>query len=211
MTAPDAALREVADQRLIGQCPGCWAFHRVPTTVDYECECGERIEIVDLRAALNAAPAPAPERGAEVMRRMSSDNPRSRHHREDHPNGWSSWSCIPIRDAVEARAALLAAPPAPEGGLDPLTGETLRGAIAAATDLINPRLSEVEWDDVAAALSYMTGAPEGGVDVTRWWRAMEIVAAREGWSFEVDGTAWNVALDTIAAEYARLTRTPEPE
>lgn len=33
-----------------------------------------------------------------------------------------------------------------------VTGDTLRQAIAAACPLNNPRLSEVEWDDVAAAL-----------------------------------------------------------
>lgn len=56
---------------------------------------------------------------------------------------------------VLAWTALVALPPG--DALDPLTGETLRRAIAAASSLTNPRLSEVEWDDVAAALSYMTG------------------------------------------------------
>ena len=42
----------------------------------------------------------------------------------------------------------------------PLTGDTLRKAIGAACSLVNPRLSEVEWDDVAAALSYITGIDE---------------------------------------------------
>lgn len=43
---------------------------------------------------------------------------------------------------------------------DPLTGETLRRAIAAASSLANPRLSELDWDDVAAALSLMTAETE---------------------------------------------------
>ena len=35
---------------LIGQCPGCWSYHRV-ADYDRECECGERIEVIDLRTA----------------------------------------------------------------------------------------------------------------------------------------------------------------
>lgn len=34
-----------------------------------------------------------------------------------------------------------------------MIGDDIRRAIAAATPLSNPRLSEVEWDDVAAALA----------------------------------------------------------
>lgn len=48
---------------------------------------------------------------------------------------------------------------------DPLTESTLRAAISAASDLTNPRLSEIDWGAVAAALSYMTGVPEPG---SRW-------------------------------------------
>jgi hypothetical protein len=53
----------------------------------------------------------------DIMRQMSSDNPRSRRHHEQREDGWSSWGCIPIRDAVEARAALLAAAEPGEDGL----------------------------------------------------------------------------------------------
>jgi hypothetical protein len=49
---PDPAEPGLAlDQRLLGQCPGCWAVHRLPSTADYECECGERVTVIDLRPA----------------------------------------------------------------------------------------------------------------------------------------------------------------
>jgi hypothetical protein len=49
---PDPAEPGLApDQRLLGQCAGCWAVHRLPSTADYECECGERVTVIDLRAA----------------------------------------------------------------------------------------------------------------------------------------------------------------
>jgi len=35
---------------LLAQCPGCWAIHRLPTTADYECDCGERVVMLDLRS-----------------------------------------------------------------------------------------------------------------------------------------------------------------
>ena len=34
----------------VHQCPGCWAIACVPAGVEYECECGERMTLVDLRA-----------------------------------------------------------------------------------------------------------------------------------------------------------------
>jgi len=43
---------------LLQQCPGCWSTGR--GAADIECECGERMAVVDLRAAL-ASPEPAPE------------------------------------------------------------------------------------------------------------------------------------------------------
>lgn len=65
-----------------------------------------------------------------------------------------------FRDRV--LSALARSPSAPDHRL---TGETLRKAIAAASDLTNPRLSEIEWDYVAAALSepdptYYDGRPD---------------------------------------------------
>lgn len=32
------------------QCPGCWAIALLAGGVEYECECGERMTLVDLRA-----------------------------------------------------------------------------------------------------------------------------------------------------------------
>lgn len=55
--------------------------------------------------------SPAEERPLtedEVMRRLSADNPKSRHHREERADGWSSWTCVPIRDVIEVRVAALA-------------------------------------------------------------------------------------------------------
>ena len=49
----------------------------------------------------------------EIMLRLSSDNPKSRHHREDRADGWSSWQCVPVRDVIEVRALALAAQPEP--------------------------------------------------------------------------------------------------
>jgi hypothetical protein len=57
----------------------------------------------------------------------------------------------------------------------PITGETLREAIAEACSLNNPRLSEVEWDDVAAVLrraGWVERDPEPGEPVgPRYYRA----------------------------------------
>ncbi len=36
---------------LMHQCPGCWSVSALPATADgYECECGERLTLIDLRA-----------------------------------------------------------------------------------------------------------------------------------------------------------------
>jgi len=41
-----------------------------------------------------------------------------------------------------------------------MTGDDIRRAIEAATSLTNPRLSEVEWDDVARELGRLDAADE---------------------------------------------------
>ena len=66
----------------------------------------------------------------------------------------------------------------PVGHLDPepLTGSTVRSAIEGSTDLINPRLSELDWDRVAAVLS--TLERPASLD-TAWQEAVE--ALPEGW------------------------------
>jgi hypothetical protein len=35
---------------LVGQCPGCFSLHSVPPEMDWECDCGEAVTIIDLRA-----------------------------------------------------------------------------------------------------------------------------------------------------------------
>jgi hypothetical protein len=52
---------------------------------------------------------------------------------------------------------------------DPQTGETVRAAIAAATTLTNPRLSEVDWDEVAAYLPPLCTHPEGAMTSNDDW------------------------------------------
>ena len=64
----------------------------------------------------------------EVMRRLSSDNPRSRRHDERAADTRSAWGCIPISDVVDARAALLAA-----GVLPPDVLAKVRAADEAAS------------------------------------------------------------------------------
>jgi hypothetical protein len=34
----------------VGQCPGCYSLHSVPPEMDWECDCGEAVTIIDLRA-----------------------------------------------------------------------------------------------------------------------------------------------------------------
>jgi hypothetical protein len=52
----------------------------------------------------------------------SAENPRSRQHREERSDGYSSWRCVPIHDIVDARNQLLdllrAASPAPSASGD---------------------------------------------------------------------------------------------
>lgn len=43
------SVQRAAGSRL-HQCPGCWAIALVPGGIEYECECGERMTLVDLRA-----------------------------------------------------------------------------------------------------------------------------------------------------------------
>ena len=33
----------------IGQCPGCYSLHSVPPEMDWGCDCGEAVTIIDLR------------------------------------------------------------------------------------------------------------------------------------------------------------------
>ncbi len=58
-----------------------------------------------------------------------------------------------------------------------MTGHSLRAAIAAACDLTNPRLSEVDWDEVAAAFVRLrdTGSErEAGLDAATLTAAMAL-------------------------------------
>jgi hypothetical protein len=48
-----------ASARLIGQCPGCFSIHKVPDGVDWECDCGELVTIIDLRAKRASIDRPA--------------------------------------------------------------------------------------------------------------------------------------------------------
>ena len=41
------------------QCPGCWSTGRGPVGADWECDCGEKMTCVDLRAALDHPAQPA--------------------------------------------------------------------------------------------------------------------------------------------------------
>jgi len=59
-----------------------------------------------------------------------------------------------IPRCADRRAALAASPAAPRADAGLLRGDDIRKAIAAASDLTNPRLSEVDWNDVATALTH---------------------------------------------------------
>jgi hypothetical protein len=81
----------------------------------------------------------------EIMRRLSSYNPRSRRHREVRSDGWSSWGCIPIRDAIEVRAdALGDFPPIVETVLPELGAHIdLERLVAAVQTIIASRRLEI--------------------------------------------------------------------
>jgi hypothetical protein len=50
---PRSAYRRSVDRATgtrVHQCPGCWAIALVADGVEYECQCGERMTLIDLRA-----------------------------------------------------------------------------------------------------------------------------------------------------------------
>ena len=172
----------------------------------------------------------------DIMRRMSSDNPRSRQHDERTTDRRQVWRCIPIADAVVAREALLAALPASTES----TGaeDEQESAILA---VMQERDAAIEWAD---RLAYALGGPgigehsnlndpwqnaldepraaSGGVsaaldverlaDAMNWWD-------RDGWREHTDDELWpshgrNSWLDTenanriaAAAIVRRLARS----
>lgn len=48
---PDKWARGDDGSKRLVQCPGCWAAAMARKDVDWECECGELMTVVDLRAA----------------------------------------------------------------------------------------------------------------------------------------------------------------
>ena len=89
-----------------------------------------------------------------------------------------------------------------------MTGASLRAAIAAACDLTNPRLSEVDWDEVASAFvrirdeATLDAARTPALDVERLVNALLLVHSWDNY------TAVAEARD-IAREYAALATPPE--
>lgn len=59
----------------------------------------------DLRQLEEAA---TPVTEADLMRLLSSDNPKARHHREVRDDGWSDWTCVPVSAAVQVRSDAIA-------------------------------------------------------------------------------------------------------
>ena len=53
-----------------------------------------------------------------------------------------------------------------------MTGADILRAVEATTPLINPRLADIDWDDVAAALAVTLAAAPAPLDVSRLARAL---------------------------------------
>lgn len=95
-----------------------------------------------------------------------------------------------------------------------MNGDDIRAAIAAATPLGNPRLSEVEWDDVAACLAIALHAAlrEDELEALREFRAWLV----EGGALrDVGEDALDTLLDRVttalAASLAASLPAPAPD
>ncbi len=116
-------------------------------------------------AALAARSEPRPATRADVADSFpigGRAEPRAEGLREALLERWHAWNAAPdgsdekgllgmalMQDAFDALPDILAAEPRAEK----LDGNVLRAAIDAVCSLTNPRLSEVDWDAVAAALA----------------------------------------------------------
>ena len=82
-----------------------------------------------------------------------------------------------------------------------MTGADIRALIAATTPLLNPRLSEVDWDDVAAvlALSAAQSLPSADRDAVAW--AIEAAITEESpeiWERPIPDIAAYLASEVLA-------------
>ena len=77
-----------------------------------------------------------------------------------------------------------------------MTGADILRAVEATTPLINPRLADIDWDDVAAALADDLAATPAPLDVERLTDALT----------ELPQTAWDpcmaASVDEVAAAIA---------
>jgi hypothetical protein len=89
-----------------------------------------------------------------------------------------------------------------------MTGADILRAVEATTPLINPRLADIDWDDVAAALADDLAATPAPLDVERLARAIDAIEARhvrEGRGDRLTTRDNDELAVAIAAAYAEET------
>lgn len=151
----------------------------------------------------------------EVMRRASSDNPKSRQHDERTADRRSMWRCVPIADVVGLRQEALATLDAARA--TPGANEGLRTALAMALDdwrRVAPRENDPDlWADqfvdIAAAHGIFLAArsarsaPDGLREAAV--QLLEVLAEDDGpWWWQEDADRLRAALsDRDVAEGAQ--------
>lgn len=120
----------------------------------------------------------------------------NRRSSNEEPHVWLHDLTIGVPDHVDGILRSLDAARA-----TPVDGETLRAAINKACSLTNPRLSEVDWDDVAAALPRgVVSQPE--LDVAALAAVLESVSLlQEGTKRQRTNLEW---AEAIAIHYTAL-------
>ena len=91
-------------RRRLYQCPGCWDFRYIPELAEgYECACGERMTLVDLRAASLAETLTKVAASATFVKREALDVERLTDALTMLPQtDWDPCTATSVREVAES-------------------------------------------------------------------------------------------------------------